>query len=57
MITEQEAKESLDAVFASCVASQVREGVDIETAMRNTYNAIEKQLKDSVAKAKELKDG
>jgi len=47
-VTEQEAKKSLDAVFAACVATQIRAGKSEEEAMRICHASIEKQLKDKL---------
>ena len=47
-VTEQEAKEALGAVFAACVATQIRAGRSEEEAMRICHASIEKQLKDKL---------
>lgn len=47
-VTEQEAKQALSAVFAACVATQIRAGKSEEEAMRICHASIEKQLTDKL---------
>ena len=42
-------KDVLRAVFASGVAVGRREGLDMETAVKNTHAAIDEQLRRAVA--------